>query len=64
MSADKAKTNTDWTEIKGKIQAKWSKLVSTDLDSLKGKVDLITQKMQNALDPATPVKADPKTKSN
>ena len=44
MSEDKAQT--DWTALKGKIKTKWSKLADADVDSFKGNMHLITEKIQ------------------
>ena len=46
MSADKA--TTEWNETKGKIKSKWSKLADADVDSFKGNMDLIAEKIQKA----------------
>lgn len=46
MSADKA--TTEWNETKSKIKSKWSKLADVDVDSFKGNMDLITEKIQKA----------------
>ncbi len=40
------KQNTDWTELKGKIKTKWSKLADSDVDGFKGNLDLIADKIQ------------------
>ena len=36
----------NWTELKGKIQSKWSKFVEADLESFKGNMHLIAEKVQ------------------
>jgi uncharacterized protein YjbJ (UPF0337 family) len=38
----------EWAELKGKIKSKWSKLVDTDVDSFKGNMHLIADKVQAA----------------
>lgn len=44
MGTDKA--ITDWAELKGKIKSKWSKLVEADLESFKGNMHLICEKVE------------------
>jgi uncharacterized protein YjbJ (UPF0337 family) len=44
MSNDKA--TAEWTDLKGKIKSKWSKLADTDVDSFKGNMHLIADKIQ------------------
>lgn len=46
MTTDKA--TTEWSELKGKIKTKWSKLIDTDIDGFKGNLDLISAKIQKA----------------
>lgn len=46
MSNDKA--TAEWTDLKGKIKSKWSKLADTDVDSFKGNMHLIADKVQTA----------------
>ncbi len=44
-------TNTnqaDWTELKGKIKAKWGKFIETELESFKGNMHLIVEKVQKS----------------
>ena len=36
----------EWSELRSKIKAKWSKLVDTDLDSFKDNLHLIADKVQ------------------
>jgi uncharacterized protein YjbJ (UPF0337 family) len=36
----------DWTELRTKIKAKWDKFVDTDLESFKGNMHLISEKVQ------------------
>ncbi len=38
----------DWTEIKGKIKAKFEKLSDETIDSMKGNLDLLSAKLQSA----------------
>jgi uncharacterized protein YjbJ (UPF0337 family) len=42
------KAAAEWTELKGKITAKWNKLVDADVESFKGNMDLISGKIQTA----------------
>lgn len=42
------KTAAEWTEIKEKIKSKWSKFGEAELESFKGNMDLITEKMQKS----------------
>lgn len=44
MTTDKA--TTDWNEIKGKIKSKWGKFADAEVDSFKGNMDLISEKIQ------------------
>ncbi len=37
----------EWAEIKGKIKSKWSKLLDTDVESFKGNMHLIADKVQS-----------------
>ena len=48
MSTDNSKQEVkqEWSEIRGKIKAKWGKLMDTDLDSFKDNLHLITEKVQ------------------
>lgn len=46
MNNDKAAAG--WTDLKGKIKSKWSKLADADVDSFKGNLHLITDKVQAA----------------
>lgn len=46
MSTDKSQDR--WTEVKGKIKQKWSKLADTDVDSFKDNMHLIADKVQKA----------------
>ncbi len=46
MSSDT--TQTEWTELKGKIKSKWSKLVDADIESFKDNMHLISEKVQKA----------------
>jgi uncharacterized protein YjbJ (UPF0337 family) len=41
-------TLTNWSEVKGKIKAKWSKFADADVESLKGNMHLITEKIEKA----------------
>lgn len=41
-------TAAEWTEIKGKIKSKWGKFGEAELESFKGNMDLITEKMQKS----------------
>lgn len=41
-------TAAEWTEIKGKIKSKWSKFGEAELESFKGNMDLISEKMQKS----------------
>lgn len=41
-----AQTPQQWDEVKTKIQAKFSKLSSEDIDGLKGHMDQLTSKVQ------------------
>jgi uncharacterized protein YjbJ (UPF0337 family) len=42
------KTKMDWSEIRGKIKQKWDKLVDSDIDSFKGNMHLIADKLQKS----------------
>lgn len=42
------KINAEWTELKGKIKNKWNKLVDADVDTFKGNLDLIAEKIEKA----------------
>jgi uncharacterized protein YjbJ (UPF0337 family) len=46
MTIDKAQN--EWTELKGKIKARWSKFADTDVESFKGNMHLISDKIQKA----------------
>lgn len=46
MNKDIAQGN--WTELRGKIQAKWAKLTDNDLDEVKGDLSQVTGKIQKA----------------
>ena len=35
-----------WTELKGKIKAKWAKLTDHDLDEVKGDMEILAGKIQ------------------
>ena len=35
-----------WTELKGKIKAKWAKLTDHDLDEVKGNMEVLAGKLQ------------------
>lgn len=39
-------TPKDWTELRTKIKTKWEKFVDADLDSFKGNMHLIAEKVQ------------------
>jgi len=41
-------TQKNWTELKGKIKAKWAKLNETDVESFKDNLNLISSKIQTA----------------
>jgi uncharacterized protein YjbJ (UPF0337 family) len=41
-------TSAEWTDIKGKIKAKWNKLGDKDFEGLKGNMDLISERLQTA----------------
>ncbi len=41
-------TTTEWTDLRGKIKSKWSKLADADVDSFKGNMHLIADKVQAA----------------
>lgn len=36
----------EWTELKGKIKAKWGKLTDNEIDTLEGNIDQIKGKIQ------------------
>lgn len=40
------KTQMEWTEIRGLIKQKWSKLAEADIEGLKGNMSLISDKLQ------------------
>lgn len=42
------KSTSEWTDLRGKIKRKWSKLADTDVDSFKGNMHLIADKVQTA----------------
>lgn len=44
MNKDTAQGN--WTELKGKIKAKWAKLTDNDLDEVKGDLEKLEGKIQ------------------
>ncbi len=44
MSTDKAQT--EWTELKGKIKTKWEKFGEPELESFKGNMHSISEKIQ------------------
>lgn len=44
MNKDTAEGN--WTELKGKIKAKWAKLTDNDIDELKGNMESLSGKIQ------------------
>ena len=46
MNTDK--TQTEWTELKGKIKQKWNKLADADVESFKGNMQAIPAKLQSA----------------
>lgn len=46
MNQDTAQGN--WTELKGKIKAKWAKLADNDIDEIKGNMENIAGKIQKA----------------
>lgn len=41
-------TKCDWSELKGKIKARFGKLTEESIDSAKGNLDLLTSKLQSA----------------
>jgi len=44
MSAENVQQ--EWTELKGKIKSRWSKLIDTDVESFKDNMHLISEKVQ------------------
>ena len=44
MSTENAQK--DWTELRGKIKSKWSKLSDSDIESFKDQMNLISEKIQ------------------
>lgn len=46
MNSDNAQK--EWTELKGKIKSKWTKLADTDVEGFKGNLNLIIDKVQKA----------------
>lgn len=44
MNKDTAQGN--WTELKGKIKAKWAKLTDNDIDEVKGDMESLAGKIQ------------------
>jgi uncharacterized protein YjbJ (UPF0337 family) len=40
------KTPMEWSELKGKIKQKWAKFADADVDSFKGNMQLISEKLQ------------------
>ncbi len=45
MNTDTAQK--EWTELKGKIKARWDKLVDQDIDTFKDNMHLISEKVQH-----------------
>ena len=46
MNQDRAQG--EWTELKGKIKAKWGKLTDDDLEEAKGNLEVVKGKIQKA----------------
>ena len=41
-------TSPEWSEIRSKIKSKWAKIPDAELDTLQGKIDGLTSKIQKA----------------
>jgi uncharacterized protein YjbJ (UPF0337 family) len=41
-------TMADWGQLKSKIASKWSKFADTELESFKGNLDAISEKLQKS----------------